>query len=203
MNERIKVIYADDEKYLRETMYTTLKEEGIDMIGEAVNGIELLNLLKKLTPDIVLLDIEMDEMDGSQTLIRLKEKYPNLKIIMFSSYSEEHLKEDFKKKGANAFLSKTSESKLIVNTIRKVHNEPGYSNFTGVSKSIFSSREIEFIPLFLSGLTSKAIGDRLNVTEKAVEAIRSNLYKKTNSKNAAELSKHLTKLGLDYIGKPQ
>jgi len=200
MDYRIKVIHTEDKKLTREGTSTMLKLEGIDVIGEAINGLELLSLLKELSPDIILLDLEMPVMDGNQTLREIKSKYPNLKVIILTSYTEDSLLEDFKAKGANAFLTKDSDSRTIANTIKKVYYDSGFNNFPKSFDSLFTPREIEIIPYLLAGKTSKQIAKLLCISFRTVEAMRDRAYQKTKCKNASEFAGYCATAGLQYLG---
>lgn len=200
MDYRIRVIHTDDKKLTREGTAGMLKTEGIDVIGEATNGKELLDLLKIITPDVVLLDLEMPVMDGNQALREIKLKYPSIKVIILTSYTEECLMEDFKAKGANAFLTKDSDIKTLANIIKKVHYTEGYNNFPMSFNSLFTLREIEIIPYLLQGKTSRQIAKLLNISTRTVESARARVYEKTDCKNASEFAAYCSKAGLEYLG---
>ncbi len=201
MNEKIKIVYAEDERVLRQSMSRMLFEEGIEVVAEAENGVQLLSVLKTVRPDLVLLDIQMKVMNGSEALLQLRAAYPNLKVVILTSFSEESLMDDFRKKGATAFVTKGEEFSTVVNVIKRVHHLPSYNNFKSNINSMFTKRELQMIPLFLAGKTSKQIGEILGVTSKAIEAIKSRLYDKTKCKNATEFVSFCTKEGLEFLGK--
>jgi DNA-binding NarL/FixJ family response regulator len=200
MDYRIKVIHTEDKEITREGIRRMLKVEGIDVIGEAAHGLDLLKMLKTITPDLVLLDLEMKVMDGNLTLREIKAKYPKLKVIVLTSYTEESLIEDFKAKGVNAFLTKDSDSKTIANTIKKVYYSDGYNNFPKSFNSMFTPRELEIIPYLLAGKTSKEIGEILGISFRTVEAIRDRAYEKAKCKNGLEFASFCTIEGLQYLG---
>ncbi len=200
MDYRIKVIHTDDQKLTRESISGMLKGEGIDVIGEAINGYDLLNLLEKVMPDIVLLDLEMPGMDGNLALKEIKRRYPHLKVVVLTSFTEECLIEDFKAKGVNAFLTKNSDIKTVANTIKRVFYAEGYDNFPNGFNSIFTPREVKIIPYLLAGKTSKQIATFLNISSRTVEGARARVYEKTKCKNASEFAGYCAKEGLEYLG---
>ncbi len=200
MENRIKVIHTDDQRFTRQSTSSMLKSEGIDVVAEASNGLELLRLLKEVTPDIILLDLEMPEMDGNQVLKILKVKYPGLKVIVLTSFSEECLIEDFKAKGVNAFLTKNTDATVIANTIKRVHFSNAYDNFPRRFKSSFTPREIKIIPYLLAGKTSKETAKILSISARTVESVRARVYEKTKCKNASEFAAFCAKQGLEYLG---
>jgi len=202
MRERIEVIVTDDHKSYREGLVSILKEENIFVIAQAENGIELLYLLEidNLRPNVILLDLEMDKMDGNITLQKVKEQFPELKVIILSSYGEGALQNDFISKGASSFLRKNMGVKMIADTIKRTHYLVDYSNIPQKVKSLFTEKEVQIIPLLLAGKTSKQIADLLGIAEKTVEQYRNRLYEKTGANNGFEFSSYCTKEGLGYLG---
>jgi DNA-binding NarL/FixJ family response regulator len=200
MNETIKILFAEDQKLFRETMISMLKGRGIETLGEAADGNELLNLLSKIKCDILLLDLQMPGMDGNKAFQVIKVKYPHIKVIILTSFIDGALKADFKAKGVTAFLTKNDDFNTIVETIYAVHRADNISITNGTT-SIFTKREIQIIPLLCKGKTSGKIANTLNISERTIEAHRKRLYEKTGSKNAADFSSYCTKAGLDFLGK--
>ncbi len=141
----------------------------------------------------------MPKMDGNLALREIRAKYPNLKVIILTSYTEEALIEDFKAKGANAFLTKNADSKTIANTIKKVFYSEGYTNFPKSFNSIFTPRELEIIPYLLAGKKSKEIGDIVGISPRTVEAIRDRAYEKVKAKNGVQFASFCTEAGLQYL----
>lgn len=178
------------------------RDDELEVIAEAANGMELIELLevKKLIPDIILLDLDMPVMDGNKTLQKIREKNADLKIIIVSTFSEGCLLNDYKEKGANAYLIKDSETKVMTDTIKRVHFLEGYTNLTEAAKSIFTKGEIKVIPLLLKGNTSDQIAEILHLARKTVEEYRDRLYEKTGTKNAAEFSGYCGRFGLEFLG---
>ncbi len=202
MEEKIKIIITDDHKLFRKGLISLLELENMVCIGEAASGVELFKLLEveKLNPDVILLDLEMDEMDGNVTLKKIRETRSHLKVIIVTSFSEGCLINDFKAKGANSFLSKDTDPKIIIETIKRVHYLGGYSNMSEKVKSIFTEGEVRVIPLILAGKKNKDIGKILGLATKTVEAYRSALYDKTGTGNGSEFSSYCTREGLEFLG---
>jgi len=200
--EKIKVIIADDMLFTRETLTAVLEVDEFSVIGKAEDGLQLMQMLESVAvmPDIILLDLEMPRMDGNVALAKIKAKYPDLKVIMFTTFSDGSLQNDFKEKGANSFLTKNTDPKIIIETIKNVHYLKGYNNLKKKSESIFTEGEIKVIPLILAGKKDKEICNILCLAKKTVEQYRSNLYNKTDTTNASEFSNCCTKAGLEFLG---
>jgi DNA-binding NarL/FixJ family response regulator len=201
--EQINVILTDDQAIFRTGITAILKGENIVVIGEAEDGKELLHLLgvKKLKPHVILLDLDMpDGMSGNETLKILKDKYPELKVIIFSLYRDESLIKDFKAKGANSYLTKNITHQVLVDTIRKVHYWVDYNNISDKLKSEFTEREIQLIPLILAGYMNKEIGELLNLSVKTIEVDRAKLYEKLGADSFVEFSDFCGVRGLKFLG---
>src|SRR6218665_108720 len=100
MDGQIKIIIADDKPWFREILKTELKLYDIETIAEAENGVELLNHLKVLSPDVILLDLEMPEMNGNVAMDLLRQRHPDKKIFIFSQHNDFELMLDYEKRGA-------------------------------------------------------------------------------------------------------
>lgn len=203
---QINIVFAEDHKLFRQLLITALKENNINTIGEAEDGIELLNLLKTKQPDIVLLDLEMPNMNGSETFTRIRAQYPDLKIIILTTHTEDVLTDNFYAKGAKAYLTKNVDTETVIETISLVHE----NKFSRKQKSNkhkndaeqqikFSKRESEMIPLIVEGKSNKQIADKLSIGNKTVEAHKKNLFKKTKTEGAVGFVTYILKKGLNYL----
>ena len=115
----INVVIVDDHLLYRTAVKIALSsKKDIKVIAEADNGSHLLNLLKSVQPDVILLDIQMPIMDGIATLPEVKKLYPNIKIIMFSMIADQSMITKLMELGANSYLLKTSDSEITYEAIK-------------------------------------------------------------------------------------
>lgn len=202
MENNISLAVVDDHFILREGLIRLLnKFEGIKVIFEAKNGKELLDHIEKgMKPDVILLDLEMPEMDGIETTIALKQRYPEIKIIILSMHYEEELIYHLMEKGAHGFLSKNTGIDKMVDAVRDVARD-GYQYsqelFRIMIKKIsnskklklafkeLSDKEIQVVNLICLEFTNKEIADKLCLSIKTVDNYREKILLKTNSKNTA------------------
>ena len=208
MTKLIQIGIAEDHLLTRQGLISLLKEfEGINVMFDVANGRELLDTLKKSVPDIILLDIEMPVMNGREVFEKIKVKYPKLKIIIISMHFKDSYIIEFVKKGASSFLNKNSSIEKIVDALFSVHEHGFYYDNTVamiMAKSIASncippsedileltditSREIEIIRLICLNKSNKEIAESLSISVRTVEGHRLHIMKKTNCKNALELT---------------
>ncbi|MGZ3900991.1 MAG: response regulator [Bacteroidia bacterium] len=213
-NKIIRVIIVEDKELMRRSFIALLKEDkSVRVIADVANGKELLDTLKQTIPDIVLLDIEMPVMNGKEALEIINKRFPDIKVIMLSMHSGPHFISELMSRGARAFIPKDCDPDSLFAAIHTVHKEGYYFDKTiseamlrGLQreKSInpllnelsLSEREIEILKELCQGKTNKEIADTLKITSSTVDYHRSNIYKKTQSKNITDLLKYAIRNGL-------
>lgn len=197
-----KVIITDDNPKHRQTIKAVLLEPGanIQVIGEANNGLELLGLLTMLEPDVVLLDLEMPEMNGSQTMDALAEKHPKQKVIILSSYHEQVLMDDFFLRGAMGYVPKDELIELI-SAIEKVSRGEQYKfHKPNAQENFLKPRQKEVIKLIYEGNTQKEIAQELNLTRYAIRKSERKIMSIFGIKIKADLRRRILELGLNFLG---
>ena len=127
--DKIKVLITDDHALFRAGVKTSLSHyNDIEFIGEAENGMQLLNLVKFLKPDVILLDIQMPIMDGIATLPEVKKILPNARIIMLTMNDDVSMISKLMELGANSYLTKNSDSETIYEAIKTVYASEFFFN---------------------------------------------------------------------------
>ena len=199
-----KIIIVDDHRIFRQGLTSIITSENIaTVIGEASNGIEFIELISKLKPDIVLMDIDMPHMNGLDATEKAIKLIPELKIIVFSMFSDEEYYHKMIERGVKGFILKTSGINELENAIHEVMKGESYfsnellrkiiSNFEQQNnneqskKEILSEREIEVLQQICLGLSTDEIGKKLFISPKTVKTHKSNLLAKTISKNTPAL----------------
>lgn len=196
----IKIAVVDDQHLFRSGMTAMLKDyEELNVIVQCSNGKELLTALKRQTPHVVLLDIEMPVMNGVETTELLRQRYPDVKIIILTMYDEEELIFDLINKGAHGFLLKDNTVDEVVDAIYSVVEKGSYFNqqvteammkgAKGLRNSMhmvgLNEREIEIIRHVCGQKTNKEIADSMNLSIRTIENLRNGILAKTGSKNTA------------------
>lgn len=215
----IKVMIVDDQEIVREglKMVISLHEE-IDVIGEAANGQELLTLLNSKTPEVILMDIRMPFMNGIEATRAVKAKYPNIKIVILTTFDEDEYIFDVLKNGADGYVLKDSGSKEIISAVKAAFNGEVLLNPKITSKVIkalnssdtivnrrnkasednsllnsLTQREREVTEHIMNGKTNKAIAEAMFVTEGTVKNYVSKILEKLQVSSRAELILYLQK----------
>src|SRR3979411_1239072 len=125
----IKVAIADDHALFRAGVKTALAaRKDIEMIAEADNGMQLLNLLRHIEPDVILLDIQMPIMDGIQTLPEIRKLYHQEKVIILSMHNDHSMISKLMEIGANSYLTKNSDSETIYQAIKTCYEQEFFFN---------------------------------------------------------------------------
>jgi two-component system response regulator DegU len=191
-------LIADDHQIFAEGLESVLNQtEGIRIVGIARDGNHLLSLLKTKTPDIVLLDISMPELNGYDTATQLLRYYPSVKIIILTMHNTEEYIIPMVKLGVHGYILKNAGKTEVLKSIYSVLNTGQYFN-EEISKKIkgrkellnnikLSSRELEILQLIFEGLSTQKISERLFISPRTVETHRKNMLSKTVSVNAAQL----------------
>ena len=213
-NRPIKVAIADDHTLFRAGVKTALSmKKDIEMIAEADNGMQLLNLLKHIEPDVILLDIQMPIMDGIATLPEIRKLYPHVKVIMLSMHNDHSMISKLMEIGANSYLTKNSDSETIYQAIKTCYEQEFFfneltnkalltglrtkrSDLPGQIEVNLSDKEMKVLKLMCEEKTTKEIADIVDISPRTVEAIRDKLKTKTGAKSMAGLVMYAVKSGI-------
>ena len=209
MNE-IKLIIADDHELFRNGLVELLKKhDDIKIVKSVADGFEFMNVIKgEFEADIVLLDLTMPKMDGFQVLKELKNLKATIKPIVISMHSVGNYIAKCAKMGAYGYLLKNTDESELIFAIRTVYKGKKYFsseisekmiNFMSaqsVSENVLSNKETEVLELISKGLTTKEIAAKLFVSSRTIETHRTNILKKFEVKNTAELIKKATEINL-------
>src|SRR6478735_9109332 len=210
----INVIICDDHVLYRAGVKAALSsKKDIKVIAEADNGSHLLNLLKAIQPDVILLDIQMPIMDGIATLPELKKLYPNIRIIMLTFMEDNSMITKLMELGANSYLAKTSDSEIIYEAIKTCYDQEYYFNSL-TNKALLTNlkqrqdvtpqkmmqqeahlndKEMLILKLMCEEKSTKEIADLVDLSPRTVEAIRDKLKVKTGAKSTAGLIMYAVK----------
>jgi DNA-binding NarL/FixJ family response regulator len=214
----INIILAEDHNIVRDGIKSLLdKDPEIEVVAEAVNGKDALDKLSNgVNPDIILSDLNMPEMSGIELIGKIKELYPQIKIIVLSMLDHENYVVQAINAGADGYLLKTVNREELIFAIRHIASG-GYqyicselsikilqklsffqlNTIPAVKAHIeLSKRESEVLALIAEGYTNQEIADKVFTSKRTVEGHRLNLIEKTGSRNTATLIRFAIQSGL-------
>ncbi len=206
MSKVYRVILADDHVLVRRGLRRILQEKAnIEILGEVGDGLELLNLLKKSKPDLIILDVSMPNLRGIEAIPEIRHIQPEVKVLMLTMHKEEEYLYQAVSAGANGYLLKDDAEKelfLAISGIQdgKIYISPGLAdqsmqnwarlrrgeNDTHVAESL-TVRQREILKMIAEGKSNKEIGDLLCISVRTVERHRANMMEKLNVRKTAEL----------------
>ena len=206
-NERIKVMIADDHELIREGLSRVLDmENDIEVICKAKSGVEAVESVRKCKPDILLLDINVPEMNGIDTLKKIKSTALKVKIVMLTVYDDIEYVSQCINLGADGYVLKDSDSDTLVKTIRDVYDGGSYIQptlatqlikyMTNESKNAsdkvlleaLTRREVSVMKEIASGLSNKGISEKLDISEKTVKNHVSSILKKLELQDRTQVA---------------
>ncbi|MEM9143184.1 MAG: response regulator transcription factor [Bacteroidota bacterium] len=198
----IKVLIADNHPIIRMGVKNVLESAtGFEVVDDVSTTSELFSKLESITPDVVMLEMDIPEINGIATLRKIKREFPDVKVLMYSGQSEDVYALSTIRAGAFGYLSKTSEIDYIISAVRKVSegnmfitNELAqrlaFDEGTQRPRRFFrklSTREVEVLKLLASGKRNKDVAIGLNLNEKTVSTYKARLMKKLNVDNMVDL----------------
>jgi two-component system response regulator NreC len=210
----IRILLADDHAIVRQGLSKSLQmEDDMEVVGQAKNGLSAIELVKELTPDVVVMDISMPDINGMDATREILRDFPNVKIIALSMHSAKKFVKEMFKAGASGYLLKDCNFDELLYAIRTVISGKSYlspeitnvviDSYTKDSKeekpSVFSTltkRERQALQLMAEGKTTKQIGLKLHISPKTVEAHRLRVMDKLGIDNIAQLTKYAIQEGL-------
>ncbi len=209
----IEILIADDHQVLLDGYKSIFKSiEDIKVVQTASDGLQVLDQLKTIQPNVLLLDIKMPNLNGVETCKKVKRKYPQIKIIALSMHDQmSYIKRMFQF-GASGYLLKNDSAEIIEQAIRQVmdgheylspqiestlnHNPLGIKTAESNNSSAISNREKEVLLLVAEGNTDSQIAKKLFLSVHTVNSHRKRLLSKFQAKNSAELVKICMEKGL-------
>jgi len=211
--EKIKLVLVDDHEIVRDGIKSLLlNSDNIEIVGEAANVDELFNLLNAHRADIIIMDISLPGKSGIDITKELSTKYPDLKVLILSMFTEEEFIYNAIKAGAKGYLPKNSKqedlltaitaiqngeeffspliSKVLMNSyVKKIRNENNFEN----DKEKLSKREMEILQLVVKGFSNKEISEKLFISIRTVETHKTHVLQKLNLKSTVDLVKYAIK----------
>ena len=194
MVEAIRILIADDHPVVREGLFAMLsRQSDFEVVGEARDGVEAVNKAKELSPEVVLMDLRMPELDGVEAMNQIKSAKPNTKFIILTTYSDDDYIFRGIEAGARGYLLKDAPREELFKAIRAVHRGESLIQPVVASKVLdrltelsrrapsgeeLSERELEVLRLIAKGAANKEIGVELSIAQSTVKTHISTIFQK-------------------------
>jgi len=214
-DELIRLLIVDDQPFVRESLSTLLdRYEDLNVVGMAEDGNQAIDLCGRLQPHVVLMDLDMPHMDGVEATQKIKQQWPHIRVLIFTSFQDTEQALDSLRNGADGFLLKSIETLELANTIRLIHrggtlidqevshkifekfdeqNETPHSKATAYE---LTAREIEILQLVAKGLGYTTIASRLYLSKGTVRNYASVAYSKLGVRNKEEAVQKALEIGI-------
>ncbi len=206
MEQKIKVVVADDQKELaNELKHVIETDSALEVVAVAFDGFEALEAVKNLSPDVVLMDIRMPNMNGVVATQRIKAEYPQVKVLVLTTFDDSDYILNALNNGASGYLLKDVSSSALIDAIKNAHAGDTIlpakiaRRITDVAKHVsadreiklarafgMSDREVEIALMMYEGFTNRQISSALKLSEGTTRNYVSSIYEKTKSDNRAE-----------------
>jgi two-component system response regulator NreC len=215
---RIKILVVDDHTIVREGICTLLGLlPEMEVVGEVSNGMEALDMVRKLVPDVVLLDISMPVMDGLEATRRICKEFPGVKILVLTQYNNKEYVFPVIEAGAQGFIDKTAASTELVSGIRSLYRgdsflSPSAARFLVENYQLeaasrknqdpyeqLTEREKEILRMLAEGYNTKEIAEMLIISPKTVDGHKTRLMAKLDLHNRVEIVKYALRKGIIHV----
>ena len=201
---KIRILVADDHPVVRDGIVSIIEvEKDMRVVGQAEDGLEAVELTKKLLPDIILLDLRMPRMDGLEAIAQIQSLRLPGKVIVLTTFESEQDVHLSLKAGARSYLLKDTYRQMLLGTIRQVHGGKtcippriGQKLVENMSRPELSVRELDVLNLVSKGESNKNIGDQLGIAEGTVKTHVKSLLSKLKAPGRTAAVREAVHLGL-------
>ena len=210
----IRILIADDHAIVRAGLRALIQSESamMELVGEATGGYETIELVEKVQPNVLVLDLSMPDLDGIAVTKKIAPQFPSLKILMLTLHEDEALLRAALKAGASGYILKHAAETELISAIYTILRGDLYVDPSLVRKLLsdessaavvqsqftetLTPRETEVLKLIVQGYTNRQIGEKLNISVRTAESHRANLSDKLGLHSRVELVRYAREHGL-------
>jgi DNA-binding NarL/FixJ family response regulator len=212
----IRLLLADDHRMLREGLRRSMTEEGFEVVGEASDGLEAVKLSEELTPDVILMDVTMPEMDGVEAARRVHDAQPEVRIVMLTMHADTDVVASAIRAGASGYLVKDCSTEEIATAVRMA-----VSGDTALSPQLASSmlnelrklerpsdsdeehvitrREEEVLQHIADGCSTPEVAAKLFISQKTVKNHLASIYQKLDARDRTQAVLQAVRMGIIHL----
>lgn len=217
ITNKIRIAIADDHQICRDGLISMLDPENYEIVGEADNGVKIIDIAKKLNPDIILMDIQMPEVDGIEATKIITSSVPNVQIIALTMHGKTSYINDMMNAGASGYVMKSASKSEIIESIQSVwknkqyfcrstsmnlsHNINGKNNSRTRAMYDLSETDIKIIHLLCEEYNSESIGRLLFLSKRTIDGARLRIQSKLNVSSTAGIVKFAIANGIYKVEK--
>lgn len=208
----IRLMLADDHRMLREGLSRSMSEHGFDVVGEARDGVEAVNMAYSLTPDVVLMDVSMPEMDGVEACRQVRASVPGTKVVMLTMHADQDVLANAIRAGACGYLVKDCSTEEIAEAVRMASNgdtalspQLAASMLDEVRKldmaptredRVVTKREEEVLQLIADGCSTSEVAEQMYISQKTVKNHLASIYQKLDARDRTQAVLQAVRMGI-------
>ncbi len=207
----IRLMLADDHRMLREGLRRSMSERGFDVVGEARDGAEAVDLAAALRPDVILMDVTMPELDGVEATRQIKARQPEVRIVMLTMHADQDVLAEAIRSGANGYLVKDCSTDEIASAIESVAGgetalsprlaasmlaEVRRQDSKSENERVITKREEEVLQLIADGCSTPEVAERLYISQKTVKNHLASIYQKLDARDRTQAVLQAVRMGI-------
>ncbi len=204
----IRLLLVDDHRMLRETLKRSMLDEGFEVVGEASDGLEGVEMAAALQPDVVLMDVTMPEIDGVEATRRIVEARPESRVIMLTMHADQDVLSGAIRAGACGYLVKDCSFEEVAATVREAMSNTDVSPSVAASllteasalfddtESVITKREIEVLQHIADGCSTPEVAERLYISQKTVKNHLASIYAKLDARDRTQAVLQAVRMGI-------
>ena len=208
----IRLMLADDHRMLREGLGRSMTEHGFDVVGEARDGVEAVNMAYSLGPDVVLMDVSMPEMDGVEACRQVRSSAPDTKVVMLTMHADQDVLANAIRAGACGYLVKDCSTEDIAGAVRLASSgETALSPQLAASmldevrkldmapareERVVTKREEEVLQLIADGCSTSEVAGQMYISQKTVKNHLASIYQKLDARDRTQAVLQAVRMGI-------
>ena len=211
----IRLMLADDHRMLREGLSRSMREEGFEVVAEARNGAEAVQLATQVKPDVILMDVTMPELDGVEACRQIRESFPSARVVMLTMHADQDVLANAIRAGASGYLVKDCSTNEIASAVRMAaKGDTALSPQLAATmldevrrmdqpapeqERVVTKREEEVLQLIADGCSTPEVAERLYISQKTVKNHLASIYQKLDARDRTQAVLSAVRMGIVHL----